>query len=74
MFLVDAVISGSRAASLSDERSAETPCGLIRVEERPVELRQIRVFEKIVCKKTPAILLNLRSQQFPLSSYYENYR
>ena len=58
VFLVDTVISGSSAAALSDERSAAIPCGLIQVEEGPVELRQIRMFEKIVCKKTPAILLN----------------
>jgi hypothetical protein len=49
VFLVETVISFGSAASLSDERSAATPCGLIRDEERPVELRQIRVFEKIVC-------------------------
>jgi hypothetical protein len=51
VFLVDTVISGGSAAALSDERSAASPCGLIRMEERQVELRQIRVFEKIVCNK-----------------------
>lgn len=58
VFSVDTVISGGSAASLSDERSAATPSASSGLKKRPVELRQIRVFEKIVRKKTPASLLN----------------